>query len=488
MRTCHRFLLALGLLAVVSSRAEAQRRRYLIEASAAAAYMHFDNATNLHGSFGGAGRLALWLPLNLSIEGEGVFTRPSTTVSGFTWTARFFSGSLLENVPIGGASSFFIRAGYGTSRYDSDRCTPDVSVVGSGPCGSTPVVVGGLGVRAAISPTLMLRLDGAVNHGTVKNTITGTATSLTNFGGSLGLSLMLGSKPATDVDHDGVYDTEDRCPNTPRGVLVDRRGCPTDTDRDGVPDGLDRCPTTVTGTVVDTAGCPRDTDRDGVPDGLDRCPNSPTGASVDTAGCPVDSDKDGVFDGLDRCPDTPAGASVDALGCPGDEDNDGVFDGLDRCPRTPIGQSVNAFGCPPSAALPPGAENQPAPSGGAVSGAASSGTVIRGVEFASGSARLDPRSFPVLDSLARVLVANPGLSFEIGGHTDNVGNVAANRNLSRLRAEAVRNYLIARKVPFTRLVAKGYGSSQPLSRDTTAAARSANRRVEIKPLPSPTSQ
>jgi outer membrane protein OmpA-like peptidoglycan-associated protein len=145
---------------------------------------------------------------------------------------------------------------------------------------------------------------------------------------------------------------------------------------------------------------------------------------------------------------------------------------------------VNAFGCPPSAALPPGAENQPAPSGAA----ASSGTVIRGVEFASGSARLDPRSFPVLDSLARVLIANPGLSYEIGGHTDNVGNAAVNRNLSRLRAEAVRNYLIARKVPFTRLVAKGYGSSQPLSRDTTAAARAANRRVEIKPLPPPTNQ
>jgi OOP family OmpA-OmpF porin len=205
---------------------------------------------------------------------------------------------------------------------------------------------------------------------------------------------------------------------------------------------------------------------------------------VDATGCPVDSDRDGVFDGLDRCPDTPAGATVDALGCPGDEDNDGVYDGLDRCPRTPIGQSVNAFGCPPSAALPPGAQNEPAPPGAAPSG----GTVLRGVEFASGSARLDPRSFPVLDSLARVLIANPGLSVEIGGHTDNSGNAATNRNLSRLRAEAVRNYLIARKVPFTRLVAKGYGSSQPLSRDTTAAARSANRRVEIKPLPAPSGQ
>jgi outer membrane protein OmpA-like peptidoglycan-associated protein len=315
----------------------------------------------------------------------------------------------------------------------------------------------------------------------VDNAISGAATSLTNFGGSLGLSLMLGSKPATDGDHDGVYDTKDRCPNTPRGVIVDVRGCPTDTDRDGVPDGPDRCATTLPGTVVDTAGCARDTDRDGVPDGIDRCPNSPSGASVDSTGCPVDSDKDGVFDGLDRCPDTPVGATVDQLGCPGDEDNDGVLDGLDRCPRTPIGQSVNAFGCPPSGGVPPAPGNESDRTGAAGTGGGT--TVLRGVDFAIGSARLAPSSYPVLDSLARVLIANPSMAVEIGGHTDNSGNATANRNLSRLRAEAVRNYLIAHKVPFTRLVAKGYGSSQPLSNDTSAAARSANRRVEIKPLP-----
>ena len=365
MRTCHRFLLALSLLALLSSRADAQRRRYLLEASAGGTYLSFDNATNLHGSFGGVGRLGIWLPLHLSVEGEALLTSPRTTLSGFSWTARFFTGSLLENIPIGGASSFFVRVGYGTSRYDSDRCTPDVSVVGSGPCGSTPVLVGGLGFRAAVTPTLMLRAEGAVNHGTVNNSTTGSATSLTNFGGSLGLSLMLGSKAATDVDHDGVYDTNDRCPNTPRGVLVDARGCPTDSDRDGVPDGLDRCPTTITGTIVDAAGCARDTDRDGVPDGIDRCPTRRAEHRWIRPAVRWTATRIGVFDGLDQCPDTPAGATVDQLGCPGDEDNDGVLDGLDRCPRTPIGQSVNAFGCPPSAGLPPanepGAAGRPEP-------------------------------------------------------------------------------------------------------------------------------
>ena len=478
MRTCHRFLLAFGLLALLSSRADAQRRRYLLEVSGGGTYMSFDEDTRLQNAFGGAGRIGIWLPLHLSVEGEALLTAPSTALNGLSWSARFFSGSLLENIPFGRASSVFLRLGYGTSRYDSDTCDRNVSVIGSGPCGSTPVVIGGLGVRVAITPTLMVRAEGAVNHGTVHDGISGADTHLTNFGGSLGLSLMLGSKAATDVDHDGVYDTKDRCANTPRGVIVDVRGCPTDTDRDGVPDGPDRCPTTLAGTVVDTAGCARDTDRDGVPDGIDRCPNSPSGASVDSTGCPVDSDKDGVFDGLDRCPDTPAGATVDQLGCPGDEDNDGVPDGLDRCPRTPIGQSVNAFGCPPSAGVPPAGGNEPGRAGGT-----GGGTVLRGVDFAIGSARLNPSSYPVLDSLARVLIANPSMSVEIGGHTDASGNAAANRNISRLRAEAVRNYLIAHKVPFTRLVAKGYGSSQPLTNDTSAAAQSANRRVEIKLLP-----
>ncbi|HTG01387.1 MAG TPA: OmpA family protein [Nitrospirota bacterium] len=59
-----------------------------------------------------------------------------------------------------------------------------------------------------------------------------------------------------------------------------------------------------------------DADGDGVPDALDRCPDTPKGVKVDKDGCPVDSDGDGVPDYLDRCPDTPKGAKVDKDGCP----------------------------------------------------------------------------------------------------------------------------------------------------------------------------
>jgi OOP family OmpA-OmpF porin len=59
-----------------------------------------------------------------------------------------------------------------------------------------------------------------------------------------------------------------------------------------------------------------DDDGDGVVNSLDRCPNTPRGAKVDVNGCPIDSDGDGVYDYLDKCPNTPRGLAVDNRGCP----------------------------------------------------------------------------------------------------------------------------------------------------------------------------
>lgn len=60
---------------------------------------------------------------------------------------------------------------------------------------------------------------------------------------------------------------------------------------------------------------PADRDQDGVPDSRDRCPNSPRGAQVDAQGCELDSDGDGVVNSKDQCPNTSAGARVDEKGC-----------------------------------------------------------------------------------------------------------------------------------------------------------------------------
>lgn len=88
-----------------------------------------------------------------------------------------------------------------------------------------------------------------------------------------------------------------------------------------------------------------DSDGDGVFDDLDKCPNTPKGVKVDRFGCPIDADGDGVYDYLDQCPNTPRGVRVDQKGCPPDSDGDGVYDYIDQCPGTPKGAKVNDKGC-----------------------------------------------------------------------------------------------------------------------------------------------
>ena len=115
------------------------------------------------------------------------------------------------------------------------------------------------------------------------------------FYGMVGISIAFFGHPA-DSDGDGIYDSEDACPDTPEGVKVDMTGCPVDSDDDGVPDYLDECSNTPAGVHVDLSGCPVDSDKDGVPDYRDRCPDTPPGVKVDSAGCSEDLNKSVIPD------------------------------------------------------------------------------------------------------------------------------------------------------------------------------------------------
>jgi len=92
-----------------------------------------------------------------------------------------------------------------------------------------------------------------------------------------------------DSDNDGVLDSDDLCPNTPKGTKVNRNGCAvlTDSDNDGVADNVDKCPHTKAGVTVTTDGCalPKDSDHDGVLDSKGICPNTPLGDKVNSDGC-----------------------------------------------------------------------------------------------------------------------------------------------------------------------------------------------------------
>ena len=110
--------------------------------------------------------------------------------------------------------------------------------------------------------------------------------------------------------------------------------------------------------------------------------------------------------------------------------------------------------------------------------------ILPGLDYASGAAALAPGPQPALDRLAAWLQANPGRTLAIVGHTDITGTLAANRALSKRRAQAVRAYLTDRHgVDSGRLTAYGAGYLAPIASNLTAAGRTANRRVEAVLLP-----
>ncbi len=439
------------------------QRQYRLELGAAGSYHIFDSKTELGSTFGGALRLGYWVSGPLSLEAEGALAKPTTKNSlknsVHTTTLGLWA---LGNFPVGGGTTAILKAGYAQVSYGS---CPKVSVPGAGPCGDAGVVQGGAGVRIPLSPVLFMRYEASVNRSF-------TFLKFSNITISGGVSYMWGSTPYLDSDGDGVFDKKDRCPGSTPGALVDLRGCATDHDTDGVPDGLDRCPSTVAGATVDAAGCSRDSDNDGYLDGLDQCPDTPAGALVDGNGCPADSDSDGVLDGLDRCGVTPAGATVDAVGCPSDTDGDTVLDGLDKCPDTRTGDRIDANGC---SIEPPPPPPEPVK--------LDRTWILPGMVWQTRNSQLGREAYPALDSIVVLLTTYPTATAEVNGYAHDRLVPSDNLRLSQRRADVVRDYLVAKGIDVSRITSIGRGAQSLLVADTTDAARTTNRRVEIRIIP-----
>ncbi len=250
-----------------------------------------------------------------------------------------------------------------------------------------------------------------------------------------------------DTDGDGLLDPVDGCPDEPEDEdgFEDEDGCPEpDNDGDGVLDGDDRCPLVPEDRdgFEDEDGCPDpDNDGDGVPDVQDSCPNEA-------------EDADG-FEDEDGCPDP-------------DNDGDGILDVDDQCPADP--EVVNGLedtdGCPDVADIEVVDED----------------ILLRDrIYFDFAMARIRGRSRPLLDQIVRLLVEHPeyvGVSVE--GHCDEIGTDEVNDRLSELRAQRVREYLIAQGVAAERLESVGFGRRRPLRRGLDERVRQHNRRVELR--------
>jgi outer membrane protein OmpA-like peptidoglycan-associated protein len=105
---------------------------------------------------------------------------------------------------------------------------------------------------------------------------------------------------------------------------------------------------------------------------------------------------------------------------------------------------------------------------------------LKNVLFDTGKATLKPESFPSLNELASFMKLKKTLVIEVAGHTDDVGDPAANMKLSQQRAETVRTYLIQKGVPADRITAKGYGDTEPVADNSTAEGKKQNRRTEVR--------
>jgi len=104
------------------------------------------------------------------------------------------------------------------------------------------------------------------------------------------------------------------------------------------------------------------------------------------------------------------------------------------------------------------------------------------VNFKVNSAVLSPEAKSQLDALAAKTTGAKAFMIEVAGHTDSTGSDTKNFRLSQQRAEAVVQYLaVQHKIPLRRFVTPmGYGKTESVADNTTAAGRLQNRRVEVK--------
>jgi OOP family OmpA-OmpF porin len=274
---------------------------------------------------------------------------------------------------------------------------------------------------------------------------------------------------ATDKDGDGVLDKDDACPSLPGPP--ENKGCPVeDSDNDGLPDSVDQCPKQPEDMDgwQDTDGCPEpDNDADGILDQADKCPND--AGPMQNLGCPVvDKDGDGITDDKDQCPNEPEDKDgfQDEDGCPDlDNDADGVPDDRDDCPMQ-AGPADNK-GCPRKYSL--------------VAVTKDKIEIKKQIKFATGSAKIvGAESEKILDEVAMALKDNAQIKkIRIEGHTDSVGNDAANLKLSQNRANSVMSALVKRNVDPARMEAVGFGETKPIASNSTAAGKAENRRTEF---------
>ena len=104
---------------------------------------------------------------------------------------------------------------------------------------------------------------------------------------------------------------------------------------------------------------------------------------------------------------------------------------------------------------------------------------VREILFETNQAILKPEYEKGLQDIVDYLLKNPKTTIEISGHTDNEGEETKNKTLSENRAKSLANFLVGKGVSKERIKAIGYGSTKPITENSTPAGKAKNRRIEF---------
>jgi outer membrane protein OmpA-like peptidoglycan-associated protein len=109
--------------------------------------------------------------------------------------------------------------------------------------------------------------------------------------------------------------------------------------------------------------------------------------------------------------------------------------------------------------------------------------VLNNIFFDTDDFTIKKESEVELEKLIQFLKMNPTINIEIGGHTDNTGDITKNKILSTNRAKSVYDYLVSKTILASRISYKGYADQQPIDDNKTILGRKRNRRTEFKIMP-----
>ncbi|MFN0158533.1 MAG: OmpA family protein [Bacteroidota bacterium] len=370
----------------------------------------------------------------------------------------------------------YIYGGAGVLRYDIEDIPPGATA-GEKTKGWMLYAPAGVGLQFLTSENVVLEVTGGFNFAFKDNlnaVVRGGNDAYWNFGAGF---TVLGESGSADPDGDGLTNDEEKALGT------DKRNA--DSDGDGLKDGQEVKATSTNPLKADTDGDSlsdgnevnlhktnpnaADSDADGLSDGEEVNTTKTDALKMDTDG---DQLTDGNEANTHKTDPMKADTDGDTL-ADGDEVNMRKTDPLkaDTDGGT-IGDGVEvARGTNPLDATDDVKEEVKVEVGKAI--------VLDGIVFETGKSAITPESEAILEKAYNTLFQSPEIEVEIHGYTDNVGKKASNMKLSQARADAVKEWLVAKGISGDRIATKGFGPDNPIAPNDSKENKQKNRRIEF---------